>query len=56
MKKIPEELRPTCSCGEKMIVVNYRGYYDEFSYFSCATCELDADDYEPDGDWSGDYA
>ena len=56
MKQIPEELRPTCSCGEKMIVEKYRGYYDEFSYFSCTNCELDADDYEPDDDWVGSYS
>lgn len=53
MKELPEELRPTCSCGEKMIVVNYKGYYDEFCYFDCATCGLNADEYEPDSDWSG---
>ena len=56
MEKIPEELRPTCSCGEKMIVVNYKGYYDEFSYFSCANCELDADDYKSESDWLGYFA
>lgn len=55
MKKIPEELKPTCSCGEKMIVVQYKGYYDEFNYFSCANCELDTDDYKPDSRWSGSY-
>ena len=40
MEKIPEELRPICSCGKRMIVVHYKGYYDEFSYFGCAYCEL----------------
>ena len=56
MKQIPEELRPTCSCGEKMTIENYRGYYDDFSYFTCTNCELDADDYEPDDDWVGSYS
>ena len=56
MKELPEELRPTCSCGEKMTIVQYKGYYDKFSDFSCTKCELDADDYEPDSDWVGHYA
>ena len=53
MIELPEELRPTCSCGKRMIVVQYKGYYDEFSYFGCTNCKLDVDDYEPEGDWSG---
>lgn len=56
MKKLPEELRPTCSCGERMIIVQYNGYYDEFNYFICTNCELDADDYESDNGWLGTYA
>lgn len=53
MIELPEELRPTCSCGERMIVVQYKGYYDEFNYFGCTNCKLDVDDYEPEGEWSG---
>lgn len=32
---IPDELRPTCSCGKKMLLKEFEGYYDEFRYFEC---------------------
>lgn len=55
-KEIPEEKRPTCSCGEKMHIVEFKGYYDEFNYFECGKCEVDADDYKPDDERRGQFA
>lgn len=37
------ENRPTCSCGVKMKLVSYRGYYDEFNYWGCDNCNLERD-------------
>ena len=48
MSEIPEEKRPTCSCGEKMTIEKYQGYYEEFNYFVCDKCSVDADDYDAD--------
>lgn len=48
MENIPEEKRPVCSCGNKMDVVRFSNYYDEFNYFECSECELDPDYYAPD--------
>ena len=48
MAEINEEDRPTCSCGRKMIIVEYRGYYDTFNYFECGYCKIDPDDYKAD--------
>ena len=49
--------RPTCSCGAKMQVVRYVGYYDEFNYWVCPNedCNVDADDFEPESEWHGEY-
>ena len=33
--------RPTCSCGTKMKLIKYTGYYDTFNYWRCDNCELD---------------
>ena len=56
--KIPEKERPTCSCGERMQLDEYTGYYDSFKYWQCNACDLDgrAQDAEPDYQWSGIYA
>lgn len=48
MAEINQEDRPTCSCGRKMIIVEYRGYYDTFNYFECGYCKVDPDDYKAD--------
>lgn len=55
MKKINKEDRPTCSCGEKMTIVEYVGYYETFSYFYCGECEIDPDNYEADERIRGSY-
>lgn len=58
MAKIPFEKRPICSCGVKMKLIEYRGYYDGFRYWACENCDIEKemDQYEPDDDWSGGYA
>lgn len=33
--------RPICSCGVKMKLVEYNGYYEGFKYWKCESCELD---------------
>ena len=48
MNVIADEKRPECSCGNKMDVVKFVGDYDDFNYFECSKCELDADDYKAD--------
>ena len=55
MKEITDEKRPVCSCGNKMDIVEFNGYYDEFNYFECSKCELDADDYKSDKEHYGQY-
>ena len=55
MKEITEEKRPVCSCGNKMDIVEFNGYYDEFNYFECSKRELDADDYKSDKEHYGQY-
>lgn len=35
------EKRPMCSCGVKMKLINYMGYYDSFKYWRCDNCKLD---------------
>ena len=56
MEKINQEDRPTCSCGRKMIIVQYEGYYETFNYFYCGGCKVDPDDYKPDEHTKGAYA
>jgi hypothetical protein len=52
------ENRPRCSCGVKMKLVEYRGYYDEFNYWCCDNCDLDRDiqDMKTDRQEKGSYA
>lgn len=56
--KIEFQHRPTCSCGVKMKLIEYKGYYDKFNYWSCDNCELEmiAQDAEPDNTSKGAYA
>lgn len=41
MNKIPDSIRPTCSCGEKMKYVEYEEYYDSFFRWECDKCGLE---------------
>ena len=58
--KVPFELRPVCSCGVKMKLVEHRGYYDEFLYWRCDSCKLDEEmnkrKYKADHLEKGSYA
>lgn len=56
--RAPFEIRPTCSCGVKMKLIKYKGYYDTFQYWSCENCELETklDKYKSDEEYSGAYA
>lgn len=56
--RVPFEKRPICSCGVKMKLVKYSGYYDEFMHWSCDNCDLEnkLDEYEPDDKYRGAYA
>lgn len=56
MREIKVEDRPVCSCGRKMIIVEYKGYYDTFNYFYCEDCEIDPDYYKADEYTRGSYA
>lgn len=60
MNKIPFEKRPTCSCGVKMKLVEYRGYYEDFRYWDCENCKLDDEiqnnKTQADKTWFGSYA
>lgn len=55
-REIKVENRPTCSCGRKMTIVEYEGYYEKFNYFDCGYCEVDPDDYKADDYTKGAYA
>lgn len=57
-RKIPDDKRPTCTCGAKMKIVEYRGYYDSFKFFECDACTLvsELDRYNPDKHEYGPYA
>lgn len=35
------EDRPVCSCGVKMKLVEFKGYYENFNYWRCDNCDLD---------------
>ena len=35
------ERRSICSCGVKMKLINYVGYYESFKYWRCDNCNLD---------------
>lgn len=39
-KNILSNERPICSCGEKMTLVKFKGYYDTFSHWACYECSL----------------
>ncbi|MBS4173502.1 hypothetical protein [Bacillus sp. FJAT-49736] len=58
-KKMKFESRPICSCGVKMKLVEYRGYYEEFRYWDCDNCKLDDEiqnrNVEADKIWKGSY-
>lgn len=56
--KVPFEKRPVCSCGVKMKLVEYIGYYDGFMFWTCDNCDLESklDKYEPDDKFKGAYA
>mgnify|MGYP001310883911 FL=1 len=48
--KMPIDQRPTCSCGEKMKLVEFQGYYNSFWYWDCDKCDIqdNMEQYEPD--------
>ena len=58
--KIKFENRPTCSCGAKMKLVYFKGYYDSFKYWTCDNCQLDrriqSNEIEEDVEHRGGYA
>ena len=58
MKKAKIKERPKCACGSPMKVINYRGYYEGFSYWDCTNkkCDFDVEKFLPDDDWTGNYA
>lgn len=58
---MPADKKPICPfCGEKMILVEFQGYYEGFRYFECDNDECDVryemDKYQPDDTWKGSYA
>ena len=59
-RKAPMSIRPTCSCGSKMKLIEYTGYYDGFMYWKCDNpkCNVTTkmEHFEPDRSWKGGYA
>ena len=49
--------RPRCSCGAKMKLLEYVGYYDSFKYWTCDNCDLHnkIESAKPDGTWKGQF-
>jgi hypothetical protein len=52
MKKVEFKDRPTCSCGAKMKLIRFAGYYDEFNYWRCDNCTLNRD--MQDEEWANE--
>jgi len=53
-----DKLRPTCACGEKMVLHGYVGYYDRFKYWECPKRDCNFADYEnfeAEDSWNGGY-
>lgn len=50
--------RPICSCGVKMKLVEFKGYYEGFKYWRCDNCNLDdkIQEEKPDKKELGAYA
>lgn len=53
--QVPDELRPVCSCGSKMVYIKFVNYYDEVHFWECGNeaCinsyeRLEKNEYEPD--------
>jgi hypothetical protein len=48
--------KPKCKCGEEMVVVEYVGYYDRFTYWDCpnTSCSL-LDSLKPEKTHRGSY-
>lgn len=38
--------RPVCICGSPMRLVLYRGYYDQFRYWACYSCNIQNEMYK----------
>lgn len=57
MSKVKIKNRPICSCGVKMKLVEYKGYYENFNYWACENCDLDNEiqKKEADKSWKGAY-
>ena len=57
MLDITEDLRPICSCDNRMKLVKYTGYYEDIIYWECNNieCTLNEDNLKPDYEWSGEY-
>ena len=55
MKEINKEDRPTCSCGRKMTITEFKGYYDSFKFFECGHCKIDPDDYDTEEGFTGEF-
>lgn len=53
------EKRPICSCGVKMKLIEYKGYYEEFRYWECQNCTLEKEmrnvEIKADITWKGSY-
>lgn len=56
---IPFDKRPVCSCGVKMKLIEYAGYYEEFRYWDCENCdqgrEIQDRKLKADKSWKGAY-
>lgn len=54
----PFAKRPVCSCGAKMKLAQYKGYYDTFNYWCCDNCGLgdEIQRVKPDDIFKGQFA
>jgi len=60
MQEIRDHQRPVCPmCDERMTLIRYIGYYDEFNYWDCWTdnCKMSdlTDELKPDYEGKGMY-
>ena len=57
--KIDDSIRPVCSCGSKMQLIRYIGYYEDFNYWKCTNENCKIADvlefFKTDRMWKGSY-
>lgn len=55
--KNKDKKRPICACGTEMTYIQYKGYYDEYTFWICENEKCTTEDgFKPDEEYTGLYA